>query len=88
MKPAELFRYADRFASRHEAKGKGTVFPTFRQIAKRFRVRYDEIEDAVADGQCSDECGSYFGVSIGVQIQGVGYAEHGTRGEYQVEAEP
>jgi hypothetical protein len=87
MKPEELFKYADRFATRAEAKGLGTQYPTFRQIAKRFRVNYDQIEDAVSDGQGNEECGSYFGVAIGVQIRGVGYAEHNSRGEYFVEAE-
>jgi hypothetical protein len=88
MTPQELFKYADRFASRSEAKDQGTQYPTFREIAKRFKVTYDEIEDVVASGQGMDGCGDYFGVSIGVQIQGVGYAEHGSRGEWQVEAQP
>lgn len=88
MTPEALFKYADGFARRAEAKGDGTQYPTFRQVAKRFGVKYDDIEDAVADGQGRDGCGSYFGVAIGVQIQGVGYGVHGTRGEYLVEAEP
>lgn len=87
MTGEQLFKYADRFALRSEARGEGTQWPTFRQIAKRFKVRHYEIEDAVESSQGSDWIrGGYFGVAVGVQIQGVGYAEHDTRGEYQVEA--
>ena len=88
MTSQELFKYADSFARRSEVAGYGTKYPTFRQVANRFKVTYDQIEDAVADGQCRDGCGQYFGVSIGIAISGVGYAEHDTRGEYEVEAEP
>ena len=86
MTPEALYKYAANFARRSEATDKGTVWPTFRQIAKRFGVKYDDIEDAVNDGQGRDGCGEYFGVSIGIAIQGVGYAQHDTRGEYVVEA--
>ncbi len=86
--PETLFTYVLRFAKRSEDSGNGTQYPTFRQITNRFHVNYDQIEDAVNDGQGREGCGSYFGVSVGVQIQGAGYAEHATRGEYQVEAEP
>lgn len=85
MTPQMLFDYVDRFATRAEKRDEGTQYPTFRQIQKRFHVSYDAIEDAVADGQ---GIGQYFGVAIGVQIRGFGYAQSEHRGEYQVEAEP
>ena len=84
----QLFNYANKFARRSESKGNGTQYPTFRQVAKRFKVSYDQIEDAIADGQGRSGCGDYFGAGIGIQIPGVGYLVYSARGEYIVEAEP
>lgn len=86
MTPANLYAYAYKVAKRSEARGEGTQYPTFRQVAKRFKVKYDDIEDAVSDGQGRNDCGEYFGVGIGVAISGCGYRQHDTRGEYEVEA--
>ena len=84
MTPSELFRYADNFARRHEAAGHGTVNPTLRQVASRFRVTYDEIECT-----CEDYCGEgYLGIAVAVGITGSGYADLTPRGIQCVEAYP
>ena len=82
MTPDQLFTYADRFARRHEADGRGTIYPTMRQVAKRFRVAYDEIEDACQIYQGE----GYLGLVVAIGIQGHGYADITPRGEQQVEA--
>ncbi len=83
MTPQELFDYADRFATKHEAKGKGTVYPTLRQAAKRFRCTYDDIQDAV-DGWQADE--GYLGIAVATGISGAGYANIIPRGAQLIEA--
>lgn len=82
MKPEELFKYADRFARRHENAGRGTVCPTMRQAAKRFRCTYDDIEDACNDGF---EHG-YLGIATGFGISGYGHADITPRGNWLIEA--
>jgi len=58
------------------------VNPTLRQVAKRFRVTYDDIETA-----CSDYLGEgYLGIAVAVGISGHGYANLTPRGSQQVEA--
>lgn len=81
MTPEELFIYADRFARRAEKAGKGTQYPTFRQAAKRFRVKISDIEDA-----CNDWCGEeYMRAIVAFRVGGgVGCIE--SKGDYQVEA--
>lgn len=50
MTPDELFNYADRFARRSEAEGKGTQYPTFRQAAKRFKVSLSDMKTPATIG--------------------------------------
>lgn len=83
LTPRSLFEWADRYARRREARGDGTVYPTLRQAARRFRARLDEIE-AAADEGVSDE-DVYLGVAVAVGIQGVGCADL-KRSERLVEA--
>ena len=70
-----LYRYATKFFKRNDK------FPTFKQVARRFRCRYDDIEEA-----CDDYHGiGYLGVAIGIQVNGaIGQFE--SRGQYEVEA--
>lgn len=83
MTPQELFNYVNRYALRNERNGNGTVYPTFRQAAKRFHCTYDDIQDAV-DGYQSDE--GYLGVAIAIGIPGHGYASITPRGNHLIEA--
>lgn len=81
MTPEELFKYADRFARRAENAGKGTKYPTFRQAAKRFKVRISDVEDA-----CNDWCGEgYMGAIVAIRV-GSGVGGIDSTGDYQVEA--
>lgn len=54
MKAEDLYGYADRFATRHENAGQGTVYPTLRQCARRFRTMEDRIQSQVT-AQVSDQ---------------------------------
>jgi len=83
MTPQELFDYADRFATKHEAKGKGTVYPTLRQAAKRFHCTYDDIQDAVDDWQGDT---GYLGIAVAIGIPGQGSADIAPRGAQLIEA--
>lgn len=84
MTPEELFGYADRFARRSEEAEKGTKYPTFRQVAKRFKVTYDEIETVIDDYQGD----GYLGMAVGMQVGGMGGGTYRfeSRGQYLVEA--
>lgn len=86
MKPTDLqvFRYAERFASRAEAAGRGTQWPTLQQAARRFRCRISDVEEAVEGSSLDGD--HYFGIAVAVGISGVGYAPHDHRGECQIEA--
>lgn len=79
MKAEDLYGYADRFATRHENAGEGTVYPTLRQCARRFRVTVAEVESVANEGIAN----GYLGVCIG--LLGSGYAEF-PRSEWTVEA--
>ena len=81
LTPKALFTYADRFATRHEKAGRGTVYPTLRQAARRFRTTVAEVEEAVDSG----DVGGYLGIAVAIGIPGVGYADL-PRGEWMVEA--
>lgn len=82
VNPDDLFNYACRYARRQESKGRGTVYPTFRQAANRFRVTFDELEVACED---FDSSKGYMKPQVGIGSNGgCGVFEH--RGEYRVEA--
>lgn len=76
-----VFRYADRFARRAEAAGRGTQYPTMRQAANALRCTYAELEAAVAEYQGV----GYLGIAVAIGLPGFGYAEL-ARGEQQIEA--
>lgn len=80
--PEQLFRYATRYAKRSENAGKGTQHPTFRQAAKRFRCRIDDIESA-----CEDyDGGGYMKAGVAMGMLGHGYACFENKGDWLVEA--
>jgi hypothetical protein len=84
MKPTaeQIFNYADRYARRREAVGKGTQYPTVREAAKRFRVPQNVIVDTVEGADIED---AYFGLAVAMGIPGAGFWElHG--GEQLIEA--
>jgi hypothetical protein len=79
--PESLFKYVEGYTRRALKTDKREVFPTFREVAKRFRCKYDDIEATVED-YCGD---GYMGVAIGIQVNGaIGLYE--SRGQYYVEA--
>lgn len=77
----QLFKYADDYARERENEGKGTQYPTFKQVAKRFKVSYDHIE-ALCE---SYDGGGYMGAIVGFGSNG-GYAAIEKKDDYQVEA--
>ena len=78
MTPEQLYQWTRDYYRKH-----GTD-PTVRQAAKHFRVTQDEVLDAVNDYHGNNS--KYFGVAVGVQIQGVGYYEERCTGKYTIEA--
>lgn len=77
-----LFTYACNFARKSEEDGKGTVYPKFRQAAKRFKATLDDIERA-----CSDWDGSlgYMQPAVAVRC-GNGVGDIKNRGDWVIEA--
>jgi len=83
LTPQALFEYANSFTYASEKADRGTLFPTFRQAAKHFRVRLTDIEDAIEDYNGE----GYMGAAVGFRCgNGVGYYEK--KGDYLVEAYP
>jgi hypothetical protein len=80
-----LFAYASGYAERSEKAGKGTQWPTIRQVKRRFRgASYGDVEDA-----CANYCGEgYMGLGVGYQVGGLGggTAYEGNANEHVVEA--
>lgn len=59
--------------------------PTVAEAAKRFRVRQQDVLDAVEGVDPRDVGGDYFGYNVGIQC-GSGYGEYDRIGEYTLEA--
>jgi DNA-binding transcriptional MocR family regulator len=81
MSPDNLFNYAVKFCKDAEAAGLGSKYPTFRQVARRFKVTHDQIEQACEDWQGE----GYMRPAVGFRSNS-GYATFKTRGEHLVEA--
>jgi hypothetical protein len=82
MTPEQLFEYAIQHARQAEADGKGTQYPTFQDVAKRFRVNHEAIEQACDD---FDQANGYMKPAVGVRCgSAVGVFEH--KGQWLVEA--
>ena len=73
VSPSELFSYASEYATTPAAKAIGAQYPTFRDVAKRFKVTYDQIEQTCEDWDhrqgymqpaIGGQCGSGIFVSI------------------------
>ena len=79
MTPEALHKYAERFATRHEQAGKGTVWPTLRQCARRFRTTVAKVEDMT-------ECGRNLDLLVGVAIPMGGAACDLPHSQWMVEA--
>ena len=82
MTPEDLFGYATRYAAKSVRAGKGTRYPTFREVSKRFGVPHDDIEQACEDW---DQSKGYMKPGVGFASSG-GYAVFSHRGEHLVEA--
>ncbi len=82
MTPQQLFDYASRRASESESQGHGTQYPTFREVAKRFNIRYEDIEQACMDW---DHTKGYMAPGVAIGGSG-GVAGFGSKGQYVVEA--
>ncbi|HQR98174.1 MULTISPECIES: hypothetical protein [unclassified Polaromonas] len=76
----KLFNYAEKFTRRHELAGSGSVYPTVRQAARRFKCTQQAIEDATYDGVDF----GYLGIVAGFRAGG-GHATY-EDGDRQVEA--
>ena len=79
MTPETLHKYAKRFATRHEKAGKGTVCPTLRQCARRFRTTVAEVEEMA-------ECGENLDLLVGMAIPMGGASCELPHSQWMVEA--
>ena len=76
-----IFKYASRFAKRSEKDGKGTQWPTLRQVSKRFNCKQQNIVDAIESYSGSN----YLGLGVGELIHG-GVYTYSSPGKWVVEA--
>lgn len=79
--PQALFDFATGYAAA-ESQGRGTVYPTFREVARRFNATHDEIEQACQDW---DQSHGYMQPAVGIR-SGAGVAAFEHRGDCLVEA--
>lgn len=82
VKPEAIFKYADKYARRHEAAGNGTRYPTVRQAARRFKVPQSVIRGTVEGAYIE---GTYFALATALGIPGVGAYEL-AEADHQIEA--
>jgi hypothetical protein len=82
MTPDQLFEFADKYARQAEADGRGTRYPTFREVARHFRVTHAAIEQACEDW---DSAKGYLKPAVGIKV-GNSIGEFARKGEYLVEA--
>lgn len=82
MTPEQLFQYANQYARKAEADGKGTKYPTFRETAQRFRVKHADIEQACEDW---DQSNGYLAPAVGVRC-GAAIGTFTSKGDWLVEA--
>lgn len=82
---ASLFDYCDGFARRAEAAGRGTEWPSVREVKRRFPgSTYQDIEDAIANYTGP----GYMGLATGTGITGAGtgHAAIARQNDHSVEA--
>lgn len=77
-----LFKYVTEYAAKAESQGRGTTYPTFREVAKRFNASHEAIEQACHDW---DQSNGYMQPAVGVR-SGTGVAAFEHRGDWLVEA--
>jgi len=80
LTPEMLLTYVLNYTHRAEQDGSNQLYPTFRQVAKRFNVTYDQIEDVCADW---DNSQGYMAVVFGGQCNG-GHFSYDHRGQQLV----
>jgi len=79
----DLFNYALQFCKDSIAKDRGSDFPTFREVAKKFRVRMAAIQEAIEDFE--NDRNRYMDTIVGVRC-GAGIGSFKNMGDYKVEA--
>lgn len=89
MDERAIFEYARAYADRAEQSGRGTMFPTVRRVARRFRRRQQEVVDLLecVDASSIPGC-DYIGLATGFGVAGagMGIASYESIGEYVIEA--
>lgn len=79
----KLFEYAMQFCKDSIANGKGSDFPTFRQVARKFRVKLEEVQNAIDDFSADGK--KYMETIVGIQT-GAGHGYFDKVSDYKVEA--
>lgn len=82
MTPQQLFDFANNYARNSESSGRGTKYPSFAEVSRRFRASHSAIESACADW---DQSLGYMNPAVAVGGSG-GICSIKSRGEYLVEA--
>jgi hypothetical protein len=80
-----LFDYAMAFCKASEEKDRGSDYPTFREAAKKFKVRISDIEEAVETFHNDNQDERYMDAIVGVRC-GAGIAPYNRVGDYKIEA--
>lgn len=85
MNAKQVYHYASRFASRAEASGRGTQYPSVRQAARRFRCKIADVLECVESADARDVGGNYFALAVGIRAGG-GVGSFDSEGDYLIEA--
>jgi len=83
--PNALFDYATAFCKESEAKDRGSDYPTFREAAKKFKVRISDIQDALENFRNDNQDERYMDAMVGMRC-GAGIVSFERMGDYKVEA--
>lgn len=79
----KLFEYAFQFCKDSIANGNGSDYPTFREVARKFKVKQETVQDAIDDFHTRDS--RYMDTIVGIRtFSGIGC--FGKIGDYKVEA--
>lgn len=79
----KLFEYAMQFCKDSIANGKGSDFPTFREVSRKFRVKLEEVQNAIDDFSANGQ--QYMDAIVGIKT-GAGYGTFDNVGDHKVEA--
>lgn len=85
LEPNVLFAYAVEFSKKSVSDGLGSQYPTFSEVARKFRVKLQDVQDSIDDFKNENQDNRYMDAIVGIGNANGTYA-FTKLGEYRVEA--